>query len=253
MQNILKLTYFEMKQMLRYWLTVGLIFIITTFYFVLKFLMRNSQASSPLSPLSLYSNITTTGALLGILAMPIACFIIWYKDWQGSSQMISRWLAAPIKRSDLFWAKKLTLVYYFMLMVALVFLTVYLYHFLFTIFLGNRYLSDMPIHMIFKFNSPFDLFFADHWLISILQILTWISFIAYFFLGILIERAYSWRQGLLYLVFMILLFVGLVTLPSYISHPASWDLYLPFLIINIALGILADWLANDLIMPKIHK
>lgn len=252
MQNLIKLTYFEIKQMLRYWLVVGLIFLLSTLFFVVKFLIRNNRAPQPIPPQSMYGNIISVGAILGILAMVIACFIIWYKDWNGASHMITRWLSAPLKRSDLYWAKKLSLIYYFMVMLALVFFTVYFYHLMFSLFLGKSYLSETPIHLIFHFNSLFSSFLTNHWLLSILQILAWLSLIAYFFLGILIERAYSWWQALIYIAVVLLIIVGCWNIPGLFKIPAYFNLQIPLLIACIVIGVLADWIANHLVMPKIH-
>lgn len=165
--------------------------------------------------------------------------------------MISRWLAGPFKRPHLYWAKFLTLIFYFFLMMISIYFMTYLAHGILTIVLRGDYQEIPSLFLAFQ-TSGLSLFLSPSLGLMGLRILTWISFIPISFLLVLYQRAYSWKASLLYLVTLILSFFIISNLSYWgilpIFTPIDWiqSLFLLFM------GAVTLYIGSQLIVNQLH-
>ncbi|MCR8969126.1 hypothetical protein [Facklamia sp. 7083-14-GEN3] len=250
MKELLGLTYFEIQRQKLYWMIVALI------YSVLSLISINSQIQSNLqqkiiSDSGVLLNAVNIAFVIGILAMAIAAFLIWLKDWFSQSKMISRWLAGPFKRPNLYHAKFLSLIFYFLLSILSVYLWVFLLDFILNLTLQENYSNEIPLYLMLNF-SYFKYFFTESIILSVINFLAWMSLIPITFLLVILERAYTWAWSLLYLIFFFVLLyaTGQILDWGILTYSLEFGRFIPFAAIFV--GAITYWIGCQRVAKDLH-
>ncbi|MBG9979678.1 hypothetical protein HZY91_01900 [Facklamia sp. DSM 111018] len=247
MQNIIKLCYFNIKRLQALWVFSLIIYLIIGFSVIL--LNWNTDNNSILT---LLNSLLSLGIFIGITTMILLTIKIWYQEWFGQAKMINRWLSAPIRKSDLYWAKLLTLLYYYLLTISVVYFSIYLVHLAFKGLVSTSSEAQMPLYLIFNFHQLFSSFINESPINSLIYLLAWFSLVPIAFLAILLERIYAWYYTLplvFTLFFILFAFTQLIS-RCLIPNTYHYDLVLPISIIGM--GCLTQFISIKFMIKKLH-
>ncbi|MGF3066765.1 hypothetical protein ACQV2S_05300 [Facklamia sp. P13064] len=250
MKEILSLTYFEIQRQKLYWLSIALIYLVLSLISINNNIQSNFQQNMVIQP-SILLNIINIAFIIGVISTAIATLLVWLKDWFSQGKMISRWLAGPFKRSSLYHAKFLSLVFYFFLNILFVYFTVYVFHFLLQMILQERYSNDMPLYLVFNFSYFTNLFTESIW-VSLVNILAWLALIPITLLFVLLERAYSWKWSVLYLLILVAGTYLTGKLIAFGMLPTNLEFHAFYPLSFILVGSITYWIGSQYVAKDLH-
>lgn len=250
MTNILKIAYFEIKRLQYLWIIAAIVYLLATIYTTNNNIQSLMEQNPTFTPEVLITSVNA-GLSIGIVTMFISSLLVWYQDWYRQGRMVSRWLAGPFTRSQVYWGKFFSLIYFFALALVFIYLTSYLGHYLLSLILGSSYDKSASVHLIFQF-SFWRNYFPENILLALLKIGAWISLIPLSFLLSLAERAYSWKGWILTAVCYIIFAYSLSQLVHWGIMPSHIRLDSFYYCLIIILGMVCAYLGSQHLTKKLH-